>query len=105
MMAKPPDPLAVVILDGVVVVQFLVPQITDGHVENIGKELLRQTATAVECGRKLLLNFQGVERMCEAMVGKLVLLNKRCRDLGIQLKFCNVPRDLIDPTGGLSGLP
>ena len=40
--------------------------------------------------KKLLLNFQGVQFMSSAMIGKLVLLNKKAKTSEIDLKFCTI---------------
>jgi hypothetical protein len=49
---------------------------------------------------KLLLTFAGVKGMCSAMIGKLIVLNKWCKDPKVVLKMCNVlcnvSRDLFE---------
>ena len=66
----------------------------DARIQQIGKDLLEVASRAVE--GKLVLNFQTVSFMSSAMIGKLVLLNKKCKDDDIKLKFCNISSNVAD---------
>lgn len=64
-------------------------------IEKIGGEL--QAAALEAAGvRKLLLNFQSVQFMSSAMLGKLVLLHKRCKADKIKLKFCGISKSVME---------
>ncbi len=64
-------------------------------IEKIGTEL--QGAALEASGvRKLLLNFQAVQFMSSAMLGKLVLLHKRCKADKIKLKFCSITSSVME---------
>jgi anti-sigma B factor antagonist len=46
--------------------------------------------------RKLLLDFQGVEFMSSAMLGKLIQLHKRCKTDKIKFKLCGISKNPLD---------
>jgi anti-sigma B factor antagonist len=75
--------------DDVLVAQFTCDKILDDVlVLRIGQQLLRLPEQAEG---KILLDFQGVEFMSSAMIGKIVVLSKTCRANKIELRMCNVP--------------
>lgn len=77
-------------VDGTLVVSFNEPQILDEAViQQIGTELV-EAADAANPGKRMVLNFRGVEFMSSAMIGKLVLLSKKCRKDGVALKLCDI---------------
>lgn len=76
--------------DGVLVVYFNETKILDeAKIQKIGAELI-EAAGAAASGQRLLLNFTGVGFMSSAMIGKLVLLNKKCKTDGVTLKLCEI---------------
>jgi anti-sigma B factor antagonist len=44
---------------------------------------------------KLLINFDGVRFMGSAMLGKLISLNKKCKDAKVQLKLCTIDDQIM----------
>ena len=44
---------------------------------------------------KMLLNFEGVKFMGSAMLGKLITLNKHCKDAGVNLKLCGIDPQIM----------
>ena len=66
----------------------------DARIQQIGADLLEMSNKAAE--GKLLLNFQGVAFMSSAMIGKLVLLNKKCKTNNVQLKLCNITPNVAE---------
>ena len=44
---------------------------------------------------KMLLNFEGVKFMGSAMLGKLITLNKRCKDAAVHLKLCSIDPQIM----------
>ncbi len=79
--------------EGVLVVYFGDAKILeDTKIQQIGQELLECQSRAVD--NKLLLNFSNVTFMSSAMIGKLVLLNKKCASDGVKLKLCNISKNL-----------
>ena len=44
---------------------------------------------------KMLINFEGVKFMGSAMLGKLISLNKRCKDAAIHLKLCSIDPQIM----------
>lgn len=74
--------------DDVLIVQFTSQKIlSDVLIAQIGRELLE---LADEADGKLLLDFQGVTFMSSAMIGKIVLLNKKCKQNKTTIKLCNI---------------
>lgn len=84
--------------DGVIVVNFTDAEILgEAEIQQIGKELMEIGALAGKTeSKKLLLNFQGVQFMSSAMIGKLVLLNKKVKSAGIVLRFCCISRNVLE---------
>jgi anti-sigma B factor antagonist len=82
-------------VEDVLVVQFTDAKILDDtRIQQIGKELLDMTAKA-QSG-KMVLNFDGVSFMSSAMIGKLVLLNKKCKTSNIDLKLCQITANVFE---------
>ena len=75
--------------DGVLVLQFTAQKIlSDPIIAQIGRELLL-AADQVPDG-KLLIDFSGVIFVSAAIIGKLVLLNKKCACKRFKLCLCSV---------------
>jgi anti-sigma B factor antagonist len=80
----------------VLAVYFKQDSILDQQViDEIGHEFDRIALEAASC-RKLLLNFDQVQFMSSAMIGKLLMLNKRCTADKIKLKLSNVSPSLLE---------
>jgi anti-sigma B factor antagonist len=83
--------------DGIVVALFTESKILDeAKIQKIGSELIAAAENAANAEKKLLLNFSGVGFMSSAMIGKLVLLNKKCKTDGIDLKICNISPNVAE---------
>ena len=82
-------------VDGVFVVAFTESRILDeATIQQIGAELLECITAASD--KKLLLDFDGVTFMSSAMIGKLVLLHKKCKDQDVKLKVCNISDNVME---------
>ena len=78
----------------VVVVYFTESRIlNESTIQHIGEEL-EKMADRAEWG-KLLLNFSDVRFMSSAMLGKLIKLNKKCKNDDIHLKLCGISKDIM----------
>lgn len=76
--------------DDVLIVRFNDSKILDeARIQSIGAELIEAAGRAA-ANKRLVLNFHGVAFMSSAMIGKLVLLNKKCKADGITLKLCEI---------------
>lgn len=64
-------------------------------IEQIGAEL-QHAALEASGTRKLLLSFEHVQHMSSAMLGKLMMLHKRCKADKIKLKFCAISSNLME---------
>lgn len=67
----------------------------EAKIQKIGEELVAAADRAAS-GKKLILSFRGVGYMSSAMIGKLVLLNKRCKKDGVELKLCDISANVED---------
>jgi anti-sigma B factor antagonist len=84
------------IIDGVVIGYFTSAKILDEElIQQIGRELMDLVDAAAET-KKLRVSFHGVQFMSSAMIGKLVLLNKKAKSRGVQLKFCDISPNVLE---------
>lgn len=83
-------------IEEVLVVNFTDAKILDeARIQQIGQELMNAAASAGQ-KKKMLLNFQGVQFMSSAMIGKLVLLNKKCKADEVVLKMCCISPNVLE---------
>lgn len=74
--------------DGVLIAQFTSQEIlSDVLIAQTGRELFE---LAVQSNGKMVVDFQSVTFMSTAMIGKIVLLKKKCDSDRMQLKLCNI---------------
>ncbi|HUG68513.1 MAG TPA: STAS domain-containing protein [Pirellulaceae bacterium] len=87
--------IKVEIINGVVRGSFTSTEVTgDEMIQQAGRELMDVVDAAAET-KKLVLSFKGVEFMSSAMIGKLVLLNKKAKSRGVQIKFCDIGLNVL----------
>jgi len=83
-------------VENVVVAEFIQSSILDETaIDRVGKEfeqLVLEAATA----KKLVLNFQAIEYMSSAMIGKLILLQKKAKAAKIKFKASNVRGNIAE---------
>jgi anti-sigma B factor antagonist len=80
----------------VLVVSFKQASILDQAViDQIGQEL-NQAGLEASGNRKMLVDFQAVEYMSSAMLGKIVQLHKKCKADKIKLKFCGIAANPLE---------
>ena len=80
--------------DDILLVQFTSQKIlSDVLIAQIGRELLE---LADEANGKMVLDFQGVTFMSSAMIGKIVLLNKKCKASNTIAKLCNIAPSIME---------
>ena len=79
----------------IAVVQFVDKKILDEqNIQMIGDDLFRLVD---ELGRrKLLLNFENVEFMSSAALGKLIRLHQRLESIGGKLVLCNISEPIME---------
>jgi len=83
-------------IEDVLVVYFTDAKILDeARIAQIGKELM-EMATSASQNKKMVLNFQGVQFMSSAMIGKLVLLNKKCKQDAVDLRLCQISPNVLE---------
>ena len=75
--------------DNVLIVYFQdVRIIDDSRISSLGQELgelINNTSNS-----RIILNFQNVGFMSSAMIGKLVLFGKKCKDAKVKLRLCTI---------------
>lgn len=80
--------------DDILLVQFTSQKIlSDVLIAQIGRELLE---FADQANGKMVLDFQGVTFMSSAMIGKIVLLNKKCKASSTIVKLCNIAPSIME---------
>jgi len=67
----------------------------EASIRAIGTEFEKLTLEAAS-GRKLLLNFKGVEFMSSAMLGQIMRLSKKCKADNIKLKLCSICPQILE---------
>ena len=79
----------------IAVVNFVDKKILDEqNIQMIGDDLFRLVD---ELGRrKVLLNFQNVEFMSSAALGKLITLHRKLQQAGGKLVLCKIAKDILD---------
>jgi anti-sigma B factor antagonist len=76
--------------DGVLVVSFGQARIAgELFIQQLGNELQELVVPAVP-GRRILLDFSGVDFMSSLMIGQILRIQKQCRQGEIRLKLCNL---------------
>src|SRR5688572_24726101 len=65
-------------------------------IQGIGRELLSAADVASRIDMPLLLSFQGVENISSALIGKLVLLNRKAKTVGIKWKFSDMSPEVAE---------
>ena len=81
--------------DDVSVVQFMERKILDElSIKEIGEELFE--LVDVHSKHRLLLNFQQVEFLSSAALGKLITLNKKVRAVRGELRLCCIHPDIAE---------
>ena len=79
----------------VLVVYFADAKILDdARIQQIGKDLTEMVTKAEH--QKMLLNFQNVGFMSSAMIGKLILLSKKCKADAVDLRLCNIMPNIME---------
>ncbi len=79
----------------VLVVYFNDAKILDeAKIQQIGTELMQKVTDAAS--QKLLLNFLGVSFMSSAMIGTVILLNKKCKSAEVKLKLCDISDNVME---------
>jgi anti-sigma B factor antagonist len=81
--------------DEVKVVYFNDAKILDEvRIQQVGQELMEMVDNAT--GGKMVVNFDNVTFMSSAMIGKVILLNKKCKTNNVKLKLCNISDNVME---------
>lgn len=79
----------------ILVVYFNDAKILDeAKIQQIGNELMEKVGEAPNA--KLLLNFSNVTFMSSAMIGKVILLNKKSKGAKVNLKLCEISDNVME---------
>ena len=79
----------------VTVVKFVDKRILDEqNIQQIGDQLFELVDD--EGKRKLLLNFDAVEYLSSAALGKLITMNKKVRGVSGQLRLCQIKAEIYE---------
>ena len=81
--------------DGTLTIQLTDPRITDStHLERVFKDITQRVEKTEE--KQLIIDFTPVDFMASAMLGKLVRLNKQCKEFRVKLKLCSIAPPILE---------
>ncbi len=79
--------------DGILTIQFQTPRILDeAQLEQVTKDVLTQLDKTTE--EKVILDFAPVQFMSSSMLGKLVMIHKKCKEFKVKLKLSGISPDI-----------
>lgn len=79
----------------VLVVSLTDAKILDqSQIEKIGYELM--TVVPKAASGRMVLNLEGVGFMSSAMIGKIIQLNKKCKDSQVDLRLCSISDNVME---------
>jgi anti-anti-sigma factor len=79
--------------DGILTIQFQTPRILDeSQLEQVTREVLAQLDKSTE--EKVILDFRPVQFMSSSMLGKLVMIHKKCKEFKIKLKLSGISPEI-----------
>jgi anti-sigma B factor antagonist len=79
----------------VLVVSFKDFKILDEQkIAEIGYELI--TLVGKTPAGRMLVNFEGVTFMSSAMIGKIIQLNKKCKENDVDLRLCSISPNVME---------
>jgi anti-sigma B factor antagonist len=75
--------------DGILTIQFQTPRILDeNQLEEVTREVLAELDKSSE--EKVILDFAPVQFMSSSMLGKLVMIHKKCKEFKVKLKLSGI---------------
>lgn len=87
--------LSVSIIGEVASVRFLDKKIVDsGNIEEMGAEMF--SVVERDHLKHVLLNFEGVEFLSSAALNKLILMDKKIKEVGGTLRLCSLRAEIME---------
>lgn len=87
--------LVVSFVNELAIVRFTDKKIVDsGNIEEMGEEMF--SLVDQDHMKHLLLNFEGVEFLSSAALNKLILLDKKVKQVGGTLRLCNLRAEILE---------
>jgi len=79
--------------DGIRTVHLGDARLTDeSKLEQLGQDLIKQLNDTTE--ERVILDFRSVQFMSSSMLGKLVQVQKKCKEFKVHLKLCGISSDI-----------
>ena len=79
--------------DGILTVAFNDSRLLDeSKLEQLGGDLIAQLNDTTE--ERVILDFRSVQFMSSSMLGKLVQVQKKCKEFKVHLKLCSISPDI-----------
>jgi anti-anti-sigma factor len=79
--------------DGILTVLFTDSRLLDeSKLEQLGGDLIAQLNDTTE--ERVILDFRSVQFMSSSMLGKLVQVQKKCKEFKVHLKLCAITPDI-----------
>jgi len=80
--------------DGILTVCFNESRLLDeAKLEQLGADLVKQLNDTTE--ERVILDFRAVQFMSSSMLGKLVQVQKKCKEFKVHLKLCSISSDIL----------
>jgi anti-sigma B factor antagonist len=79
--------------DGILTIYLLVPRLLEqGQIEQLSKDVVAELEKTTE--GLVILDFQKVQFMSSAMLGRLVMINKKCQEFKVKLKLSSIDPEI-----------
>jgi anti-anti-sigma factor len=79
--------------DGIITIYLLTPRLLEHpQIEELAKEVLAQLEKTSE--DRVILDFQKVQFMSSAMLGRLVMIHNKCKEYKVQLKVSSIDSEI-----------
>jgi anti-sigma B factor antagonist len=79
--------------DGILIIEFLDPRILDeGKLQSVARDVVAAIEKSDE--DNIILDFQHVQFMSSSMLGKLVLIDKKCKEFKAKLRLCGISDEI-----------
>jgi anti-sigma B factor antagonist len=80
--------------DDILTIYFLDPRVLDeAQLEQLSRDVMAELEKTTE--ERVILDFQRVQFMSSSMLGKLVHINKKCKEFKVKLKLSGISPEIM----------
>lgn len=81
--------------DDILSIYLLDPRVLEeSQLEQLARDILAELEKTTE--DRVILNFQKVQFMSSSMLGKLVQIQKKCKEFKVKLKLCSISPEIME---------